>query len=322
MARWCQSRVYWCVEEKIQTGADACQRISGAVIDEAIGELLVEMVTPLAMASILQVQNELIARDKEIDDFRRKDVERCRKEMEMSRTRYLNTDPSNTLVAKHLESDWNDKIRTYEERLDSYQKERKENLDTVDERTSAQILAIADNFKALWENPNVQNEERKRMLRLLIDNVLITQFEEHIHLSVNFKSGTHKSFDIQKGKQSYESWRTPPEAIGIIKDALDQYKSCTEIASLLNERGLKSGRNLDFTRSMVTCIINHHKWKTVRERYMEMGYVPQSEIIEKTGLDRKKLLNLRRKGAIKDFKVVESTNFMYSLNEFSSYLSQ
>jgi hypothetical protein len=105
---------YWRVEEKIQTGADAGQRVSGAVIDEAIGELLVEMVTPLAMASILQVQNELIARDKEIDDVRRKDVERCRKEMETSRTRYLNTDPSNTLVAKHLESDWNDKIRIYE----------------------------------------------------------------------------------------------------------------------------------------------------------------------------------------------------------------
>ena len=313
---------YWCVEEKIQTGADACQRVSGAVIDEAIGELLVEMVTPLAMASVLQVQNELIARDKEVDDVRRKDVERCRKEMEVSRTRYLNTDPTNTLVAKHLESDWNDKIRTYEERLDSYQKERKENLDTVDERTSAQIMAMADNFKALWENPLVQNEERKRMLRLLVDNVLITQFNEHIHLAVKFKSGTYKEFDIQKGKQSYESWRTPPEALEIIKSGLDRFMPNSEIADELNAKGLKSGRNREFTRSMVSYIIGHRDWKTVKERYLEMGYVPQSEIIEKTGLDRKMLLNLRRKGVIKDYKVVESTNYMYTLSEFSNYLPQ
>jgi DNA invertase Pin-like site-specific DNA recombinase len=312
---------YWCVEEKIQTGADACQRVSGAVIDEAIGELLVEMVTPLAMASVLQVQNELIARDKEIDEVRRKDVERCRKEMEVSRTRYLNTDPANTLVAKHLESDWNDKIRTYEERLDSYQRERKENLDTVDERTSAQIMAMADNFKSLWENPQVQNEERKRMLRLLIDTVLITQFDEHIHLAVNFKSGTCKEFDIQRGKQSYESWRTPPEAIEIIKSGLDRFMSNAEIADELNAKGLKSGRNLEFTRSMIFCIIGHHDWKTVRDRYLEMGYVPQSEVIEKTGLDRKKLLNLRRRGVITDFKVVES-KYMYTLSEFNNYLPQ
>jgi hypothetical protein len=313
---------YWCVEEKIQTGADACQRISGAVIDEAIGELLVEMVTPLAMASILQVQNELIARDKEVDDVRRKDVERCRKEMEVSRTRYLNTDPSNTLVAKHLESDWNDKIRTYEERLDSYQKERKENLDTVDERTSTQIMAIADDFKALWENPSVQNEERKRMLRLLIDNVLITQFDEHIHLSVNFKSGTHKSFDIQKGKQSYESWRTPPEALELIKSGLDQLKSNTDIAESLNAGGFKSGRNLEFTRSMVACIVVHHNFKTVSDRYLEMGYIPQSVVIEKTGFDRKKLLSLRRSGVLKDFKVVESTRYMYASQEINNILPQ
>ena len=311
---------YWCVEEKIQTGADACQRISGTVIDKAIGELLIEMVTPLAMASVLQVQNELIARDKEIDFIKRKDLERCCKEMEASRTRYLNTDPSNTLVAKHLERDWNDKIRVYEDRMDAYQKERNENLESVDERVSAQIMAIADNFQSLWENPQVQNEERKRMLRLLIENVLVTQFDNHIHLVVNFKAGTSKEFDIQKGKKSYETWRTPPEALEIIKSGLDLFMSNTEISNLLNEKGLKSGRNLDFTRSMVSFIVNHHKFKTVRERYLEMGYVNQSEIIEKTGLDRKELLNLRRRGEIKDFKIVESTNYMYLLSEFSGYL--
>ena len=312
---------YWCVEEKLQTGADACQRISGTVIDKAIGDLLIEMVTPLAMASILQVQNELIARDKEIDFIKRKDLERCRKEMETSRTRYFNTDPSNTLVAKHLESDWNDKIRIYDERLDAYQRERKENLETVDERVSAQIMAIADNFQSLWENPRVQNEERKRMLRLLIENVLVTQFEAHIHLVVNFRAGTSKEFDIQKGKMSYETWTTSPEAIEIIKSGLDQFLSNTEIAALLNEQGLKSGRNREFTRSMVTCIVGSHKLKSVKDRFLEMGYVPQAEIIEKTGLDRKKLLNLRRRGVLKDYKIVESTNYMYSLSEFSNYLT-
>ena len=313
---------YWCVEEKLQTGADACQRISGAVIDKAIGDLLIEMVTPLAMASILQVQNELIARDKEIDFIKRKDLERCRKEMETSRTRYFNTDPSNTLVAKHLESDWNDKIRIYDERLDAYQKERKENLETIEERVSTQIMAIADNFQSLWENPRVQNEERKRMLRLLIDNVLVTQLEAHIHLVVNFKAGTSKEFDIQRGKRSYETWTTSPEAMEIIKSGLDQFLSNTEIAALLNEQGLKSGRNREFTRSMVTCIVGNHKLKSVRERFLEMGYIPQAEIIEKTGLDRKKLLNLRRRGVLKDYKIVESTNYMYSLSELGNYLSQ
>jgi len=116
---------YWCVEEKIQTGADACQRISGTVIDKAIGDLLVEMVTPLAMSSVIQVQNELIARDKEIDAIKRKDLERCRREMDTARNRYLNVDSSNVHVTRHLEADWNAKIKIYEDRLEQYEKRGK-----------------------------------------------------------------------------------------------------------------------------------------------------------------------------------------------------
>lgn len=313
---------YWCVEEKIQTGADACQRISGAVIDKAIGDLLVEMVTPLAMASVLQVQNELITRDKEIDSIRRKDLERCRKEMEMARTRYFNTDPANVHVAKHLETDWNDKIRIYEDRLETYQKERKENLETVDERTAAQIMAIADDFKSLWESPRVQNEERKRMLRLLIETVIITQLDDHIHLVVNFKAGTSKEFDIQKGKKSYESWTTSPEALEIIKSCLEKLMPNEEIAKLLNEKGLKSGRNMDFNRKRVGYIIYHHKFKTVKDRYIEMGYIPQPEVIEKTGLTKGQLSRLRRNGVIKDFKMIESNRYLYSPEAINGYLSR
>ena len=309
---------YWCVEEKIQTGADACQRISGTVIDQAIGSLLVEMVTPLAMSSVLQVQNELITRDKEMDSIKRKDLERCRKEMEGARTRYFNVEPTNVHAARRLEVDWNDKIRIYEERLETYEKEHKENLDTIDERTSAQIMAIANDFKTLWENPQVANDERKRMLRLLIETVIITQFDDHIHLVVCFKAGTKKEFDIQKGKKSYETWRTPPEALEFIQNSLAELMSNSEIARQLNDKGFKSGRNMDFNRSRVGYIITHHKFKTVKERYIEMGYTPQSEITKKFGLDRKQLQKLRKNGIIADYKTLESNQYMYRLEDFNN----
>jgi hypothetical protein len=307
---------YWCVEEKIQTGADACQRISGAVIDRFIGSMLVEMVTPLAMSSVLQVQNELVAHDREMDSIKRKDLDRCRKEMEGARTRYFNVEPANVHVAKRLEVDWNDKIRIYEDRLETYEKEHRECSETVDERTTAQIMAIADNFKTLWENPQIANEERKRMLRLLIETVIITQFDDHIHLAVRFKAGTSKEFDIQKGKKSYETWRTSPEALEFIRCSLDKLMPFSEIARQLNEKGFKSGRNLNFTRIMVGDISRRHNFKSPKEHYAGLGYVTQSEIIETTGLDRKELLKLRNNGTITDFKLIESNRYMYRPEDF------
>jgi len=253
-----------------------------------------------------------------MDSIKRKDLERCRKEMEGARTRYFNVDSSNIHVARRLEEDWNDKIRIYEDRFEIYEKEHQKNLETVDERTAAQIMAIADNFKMLWENPQVTNEERKRMLRLLVETVIITQLDEHIHLVVRFKAGATKEFDIQKGKKSYETWRTPPEALEIIQSSLAEFMPNSEIARKLNDKGFKSGRNMNFTTARVQYIIAHHKFKTVKERYIEAGYTPQSDIIETFGLDRRQLLKLRKNGIIKDYKLVGSNQYMYKIEDFNN----
>ena len=313
---------YWCVEEKIQTGADACQRISGTVIDEAIGNVLVEMVTPLAMSSVIQVQNELITRDKEIDVIKRKDLERCRKEMDTARNRYLNVDCSNVHVVKHLEADWNDKIKIYEGRLNQYENEKKENLESVDERAAQHIMSIADDFKSLWKNPDVSNEERKRMIRLLIENVLITQLNNHIHLVIRFRAGTVKELDIQKGKKSYETWKTPGQALEIIRTSLDNFMPASEIAELLNIKGLKTGKNLPYTQALVQSIITNNNIKPLCQRFIDLGFVPQTEIIQKTGLTRKNIKKLRDTDELINYKTAEKSQYFYKLEDFSALMAR
>jgi len=85
------------------------------------------------------------------------------------------------------------------------------------------------------------------MIRLLIENVLITQLDDHIHLVVRFRAGTVKELDIQKGEKSYETWRTPDVALEIIRTSLDNFISASEIAELLNSKDLKTGKNLPYT---------------------------------------------------------------------------
>ena len=55
-----QNPYYLCDRERIETAsAESCQSISGGVIDRAVGELLVELMTPLTLDVALQVQDEL-----------------------------------------------------------------------------------------------------------------------------------------------------------------------------------------------------------------------------------------------------------------------
>jgi len=313
---------YWCVEEKLQTAATACQRVcSGTAVDQAVGDILVEMLTPLAMASVIQVQDELVKRNHEIDALKRKELARCKKEMETAQLRFLNTDPSNTLVAKRLESDWNEKIRIYEERSAAYDKESAGAMDVVSQDVRDRLVEMATDFRSLWHNPDVTNEEKKRMLRFLVETVLITQYDNHIRLSIRFKTGTVKELDIERGKRSYETWRTPPEALSIIEQCLDDFKVSPEIADILNEHGLKSGKGLPYTRQAVTSIIKFNNLKSLEERFAEMGYVPQKDIVELTDLSRRALKKLRDEQVVQDYKTSASMKYWYKLEDFKQYMT-
>ncbi len=93
---------YLCQREGISTATPICASIPGEQLDRAIGALLLDTVTPLALEVALTVQDELDARADEADQLRRADVERARHAAELARRRYLSVDPDNRLVAASL----------------------------------------------------------------------------------------------------------------------------------------------------------------------------------------------------------------------------
>jgi hypothetical protein len=70
-----------------------CQRISGYSLDLAVGALLVETVTPLALEVALSVQQEMQSRWDEADRLRRLQVDRARYESELGQFEFLERTP-------------------------------------------------------------------------------------------------------------------------------------------------------------------------------------------------------------------------------------
>jgi len=102
---------------------------------------------------------------------------------------------------------------------------------------------------------------------------------------------------------------------------LEDFKPNSEIAALLNEGGYISGRNRLFTHSMVASIISNNGLKSLSQRFRDMGFVSQDDIMKATGLNRKQLLRLRKNGAIHTYHKADSTYF-YRLDEFSAYMAK
>jgi hypothetical protein len=68
---------YLCQSRSIAQGSAPCQRISGRELDRAIGALLLERVTPEALALTLAVQEEVIQRADEARRLRQRPRGAC-----------------------------------------------------------------------------------------------------------------------------------------------------------------------------------------------------------------------------------------------------
>jgi hypothetical protein len=229
---------YCCQREGIEHGQSPCQRILGGALDRAIGDLLVQTVSPLALEVALSVQDELRARADEADKLRRQQVERARYESELAQRRFLRVDPDNRLVADSLEAEWNNKLRALAAAQEDYERQRGETV-LFDEEQREQVLALATNFPRLWHDPATPQRERKRMVRLLIEDVTLLRTDAVV-AHVRFRGGAVHTIQLPLPVTAAQLRKTGADVIGEIDRLLEAHTD-REIADILNSRGLQPG---------------------------------------------------------------------------------
>ena len=117
---------YLCQRDGIENARPICAAIPGAGLDQAIGQLLIGTLTPLAVEAALTVTAELQHRADQADALRAAHVERARYHADLARRRYLAVDPGNRLVAGTLEADWNTALRALNDAQAAYDKAREQ----------------------------------------------------------------------------------------------------------------------------------------------------------------------------------------------------
>jgi hypothetical protein len=162
-----------------------CQSVPGAGIDAAIGELLVEAVAPAALEVALSVQEEIQSRIDEADRLRGQQVERVRYETELARRRFMQVDPDNRLVADALEADWNNSLRALETAREEYERRREADRIELDEASQKKVRELANDFPRLWRDPRTCDRDRKRMVRLLLEDATLRKDRRSASMSAS-----------------------------------------------------------------------------------------------------------------------------------------
>ena len=181
----------------------------------------------------------------EVDRLRRKQVERARYEADLAQRRYMHVDPANRLVADALEAEWNSKLRALNEAQEEYERLRQADRMAVDEVQRARIAALASDFPRLWQDPRTPDREKKRMVRLLIEDVTLLK-REQILVHVRFKGGAIKSLSLPLPVGAPVLRKTPAAVVQEIDRLLDHHTEA-QVATILNDQGLRSATGQAFT---------------------------------------------------------------------------
>jgi DNA invertase Pin-like site-specific DNA recombinase len=269
---------YVCQREGIEHAEPICQRVPGSGIDHAIGELLVAAVNPVALEVTLAVQRELHSRLEEADRLRHKQVERAQYESDLAQRRYLRVDPDNRLVADSLEADWNHKLRALTEAHEEYARRHEQDARVLTDDQRATILALASDFPRLWRDPATPDRERKRMVRLLLEDVTLNR-DHQITLQIRFKGGAHKTLNLPLPLQSWQKCVTPSAVVNEIDQLLNKH-TVLEIAAILNERGIVSGAGRPFHPYLVARLVRSYGLKPRYDRLREAGLLTLLEMAD------------------------------------------
>jgi len=84
---------------------------------------------------------------------------------------------NNRLVADTLETLWNEKLRHLAQVKEEYQKLRQADQRHFIEEQKKQMRSLAADFPRIWNDPNTSDRDRKRMARLLIEDVTLLRAE-------------------------------------------------------------------------------------------------------------------------------------------------
>jgi DNA invertase Pin-like site-specific DNA recombinase/ribosome-associated translation inhibitor RaiA len=288
---------YMCQRDKIEQGqSNDCQRVPGAAIDKAIGKLLVSMINSQNIDVAIAVRRELQTRLDEADRLRHQQVERCRYEADLARQRYMKVDPDKRYVAEVLEAEWNGKLRALDEAQSAYEAARERDASTLDHDHTAVLRALARDFSAIWEDASLANRDRKRMVRLLIEDVTLLK-DIKVTCHIRFKGGMCKTLDLPLPQSAWEQRKTGPELVSAIDELLDEYPDY-KLTEILKKRGVTSGTGRPLSPALVTRIRIAYRLPNRWTRLRKEGKLSAPEIAERLGVSNEKVRRCRQFGLL------------------------
>ena len=252
--------MYECTRRQEDTRySPSCIRLSADVIDQAVGQRILEVLQPEQIEIALRAVQELERRSQAVDQQWRMRLERLDYQAQLAQRRYEEVDPANRLVAATLEQRWNEALQAKATAQEELNRQRQEQGLALTDEQKAQLLALAKDLPRLWRSPSTSTQDRKRMLRLLIKDITVERVrtERKALLHFRWQGGAVEDLSLALPLPAPDKVRYPQPVVERVRN-LALTMTDAEIIATLNQEHLLSATGKPFTLSMIKWVRTRH----------------------------------------------------------------
>jgi len=248
---------YHCRGGHLNHGGDPCISFGGMRIDHAVGAEVIERLQPLGIEAAIGAME---ARRAENAEKRRQvelALEQTRYEAARARQQYDAVDPGNRLVAAELERRWNERLLAVRALEDERNALTASSQTVLPQAERERLLALGADVERAWHSPGATPATRKRIIRTLIEEIVVKVEDVALDLVIRWIGGEHTPLRVRKNHAGQHRWSTDADVVELVTVLARQLPD-KSIAAILNRAGKTTGRGNGWTRSRV-CIVRNHR---------------------------------------------------------------
>ena len=279
--------------------ADNCIGFGGMRVDRMVAQEVLDRLQPLGIEAALtaaEVRNE---HDYEKRQHLENAIHQAQYEAARARRQYDAIDPDNRLVASELERRWNEKLvqlRDLEVQLENLKQTPQAPELSAEDR--ARLMTLGKDLTKAWNSPGASVETRKRIIRLLVKEIIVDVADDTLELIIHWHGGDHTRLTVKKNKIGQTRWTVEADVVDLVR-ALARQLPDAAIAAVLNRSGKRTAHGASWTRTHVCGLRKTNGIPVYREgERAERGEVTLDEAADILRVSRTTAYRMVRSGAL------------------------
>jgi len=236
-----------------------CTCVPAENVDSAVSQKLLQAIQPANIELSLQVMDKLLKQEREADKSWELAIERAEYEADRAERQYQQVEPENRLVARSLESRWNEKLTALRQLEEDHKKYKTDHKWNPSENDKAEILTLSKELPQIWNSPTTTARDRKRVIRTLVEDITIfaTARQPEIRIGIRWRNQFTEEIYALKPIPFGTYRQHLPETIELIRQ-LALKMNDQQIVSYLNDAAIKTPEGRTFTISSIKWIRYRH----------------------------------------------------------------